>query len=149
MPGVGVAGGPPRRAPKSLGPQGKFPPRRSFHDAPFRWLVRFWFFYEIGRRLGFASRLRCPACAAVGTFKPFGNYWLDRDVRRWLCKWCGYYDGTDGIFWAAMDREVGTWILPVDEGRESFARYVEKVHDGTVTTPQKIANHERFNPWAG
>ena len=42
----------------------------------------------------FRYRLRCPACEGVGTFKSHGSVFDHEDtrkVRRWLCKWCGYY----------------------------------------------------------
>ena len=72
------------------------------------------------RLIGMRDRLRCPACGAVGTWKPHGG-WLDwedeRKVRRWLCKWCGHYiDKNDERFatigktsweiWADSDVEI-------------------------------------------
>src|SRR5207253_1087306 len=54
---------------------------------------------DILRVFGLRDRLRCPHCGAVGTWKPHGG-WLDfsdkRRVRRWLCKWCGWYEGPEG-----------------------------------------------------
>jgi hypothetical protein len=45
-------------------------------------------------------RLVCPLCGAVGTWKPHQpSISMDgKSTRpwRWLCKWCGYYDGPEG-----------------------------------------------------
>lgn len=65
--------------------------------------------FDFLRVLGMRDRLRCPECGAVGTWKPHGG-WLDRTderrVRRWLCKWCGYYVGPEGEKQAAPGPEV-------------------------------------------
>lgn len=65
------------------------------------------------------DRLRCPACTAVGTWKPHGSLmsrivYGDLKVRRWLCKWCGYYTNAEGRVVAYPDREVEApaWTLP-------------------------------------
>lgn len=46
------------------------------------------------------SRLKCPSCGAIGTWKPHApGPTLDGASQRpwrWLCKWCGYYDGPEG-----------------------------------------------------
>ena len=133
-----------RTTPPNLRPQRKFPPLSTFHDRPFRWLLRFWFCTRFRR-----GKMACPACGAGGTFKPFGGHWIDRPVRRWLCKWCGFYDGVDGRFWAVVDRKRGCWVLPVDEERESAEEYFQRVESGELTTPQKIMAKESINPWAG
>ncbi len=77
--------------------------------------------YMLLRFIGMRDRLRCPDCGKVGTWKPHGGL-LDLDmssgirggkrrhVKRWLCKWCGYYRGPEGV-----DRCIirdGTWQLP-------------------------------------
>lgn len=118
----------PRPLPKNLMPQGKMPPIMSFHDHPWLWLIK----HRIFRRF-LRGRLRCPCCGAVGTWKPFGFIWQDRDVRRWLCKWCGFYDGTDGRYWCAINPKIGAW---------------DKRGPG-MRTPQEIGRQEGFNPWAG
>jgi len=50
-----------------------------------------WLFLIVTR---LRDRLRCPSCSAVGTYKIHapgdGRPW------RWLCKWCGHYDGPEG-----------------------------------------------------
>ncbi len=56
-------------------------------------------FFDFLRLIGMRDRLRCPACKGVGCWKPHGG-WLDREderkVRRWMCKWCGFYRGPEG-----------------------------------------------------
>lgn len=86
------------------------------------------------RWLGLRDRLRCPYCAAVGTYKPHGG-WLDRDdtrgVRRWVCKWCGYYRDAEGEQIAVLGR--GVWEFKKDWPQG--------------TTPRAMVG--RVNPWAG
>lgn len=73
-----------------------------------------WFLtYYIGVR----DRLRCPQCRAVGTWKPHGSqierhFYGDIPVRRWLCKWCGYYNGPLGRVVAYPDPASRVWTLP-------------------------------------
>ena len=67
--------------------------------------------------LGLRARLRCPECKAVGTWKPHGTIEArlrheDIKVRRWLCKWCGYYNGPRGSTRCYPDQESGVWALP-------------------------------------
>lgn len=70
-------------------------------------------FWGLTRIVHLRDRLRCPGCKAVGTFKPHGgtvdavvDWWAHRrgempteqyrnlrTVRRWLCKYCGRYEG--------------------------------------------------------
>lgn len=66
--------------------------------------------WDFARLLGLRDRLRCPRCRAVGSYKPHGG-WLDtgdkRGIRRWLCKWCGYYH--DAIRVALCGVGDGQW----------------------------------------
>jgi hypothetical protein len=69
------------------------------------------------RWMGLRDRLRCPACKAVGTWKPHGvwsarHFHHDRPVRRWMCKWCGLYVGPEGIIRVFPDLERGYWAMP-------------------------------------
>lgn len=80
------------------------------------------FMYAL-RVLGLRDRFRCPSCRAVGTWKPHGGV-LDglvdrihgevnkRLVRRWLCKYCGHYEGPEGTLQAWPDLDRGWWVLP-------------------------------------
>jgi hypothetical protein len=88
--------------------------------------------------------MRCPECGSLGLWNPYGRWWKDRQVRRWLCKWCGLYDGVDGRFWAVMDRARGCWVLPVEVERESWVDYEQRVKSGELTTPREIARKEGF-----
>lgn len=119
-----------KQTPANLQPQAKLPPRTPFHEAPIRWLLKFQFFYR------FRRRLVCPSCGAVGTWKPYGMYWRDIDKRRWLCKWCGYYDAVDGQGWCVISKKQTSWVQADSEPDNSF-------------TPQKVAEKGRWNPWAG
>lgn len=102
------------------------------------------------RFVGLRDRLRCPACEKIGTWKPHGGLWdrwhdHDRAVRRWLCKWCGYYKGPEGELYAFPSRQTGAWALPgwaTDQG-ETLE---------TDVTPEEavLAHYKRpVNPWAG
>lgn len=67
--------------------------------------------------IGMRDRMRCPMCRAVGTYKPHGSivgriFQKDRPVRRWLCKWCGFYVGPEGVMRAFSSKERGCWVLP-------------------------------------
>lgn len=67
--------------------------------------------------LGLRNRLCCPACRAVGTYKPHGTwvariFYKDRPVRRWMCKWCGLYLGPEGVLRVYPDLALGCWALP-------------------------------------
>lgn len=78
-------------------------------------------FFGWAKLVGMRDRLRCPHCGAVGTWKPHGGWYdgLDlRCVRRWLCKWCGGYDGPEGVMAARYSAERGWWVLPDDEAWE-------------------------------
>lgn len=96
-------------------------------------------FYDLSRIVGLRDRLRCPFCNVVGTYKPHGG-WLDgsdkRKVRRWLCKWCGYYHGPEGRKLAVMGD--GQWELQDD--------------CPAGTTPREavaMTMGRRVNPWFG
>jgi hypothetical protein len=76
------------------------------------------FFYLL-RYVGLRDRLRCPNCRSVGTFKPHGSVFDTdgddkRHVRRWMCKWCGYYLGPEGRTTVFCDPEAREWRLPED-----------------------------------
>lgn len=90
------------------------------------WGVRSWSWFvfvhelfDLLRIIGVRDRLRCPVCSKVGTWKPHGG-WLDRwdkrKVRRWLCKWCGYYVGPEGEKECSFDADTSTWRF-ADEPR--------------------------------
>ena len=68
--------------------------------------------------IGMRDRLRCPACGAVGTWKPHGDPWFDRRdtkrLRRWLCKWCGAYVGPEGVEPCVPDAATRCWQLKKD-----------------------------------
>jgi uncharacterized protein CbrC (UPF0167 family) len=115
--------------PAALLPQGKMPPLSTFSEHPWFWLLKHRVFYKFRR-----GKLRCPCCGTVGTWKPYGLYWRDREVRRWLCKWCGFYDGTDGRFWCGADKTQGCWV---------------KREKQEQTTPEEIMREAGLNPWAG
>jgi len=66
-----------------------------------------WLFLIVTR---LRDRLRCPECKAVGTYKLHapgnGRPW------RWLCKWCGYYDGPEGRgLLCCPSPTFGCWIF--------------------------------------
>lgn len=84
------------------------------------------------RFVGLRDRYRCPDCGAVGTWKPHGGT-LDgiwdrahgehetRLVRRWVCKYCGRYEGPEGLLRAWPDPKRGHWVLPPPYDPESGA----------------------------
>jgi hypothetical protein len=70
------------------------------------------FFFDSLRLFGLRDRLRCPKCSAIGTWKPHGGVFDRKDTRkerRWLCKWCGYYVGPEGVRRAEIG--VKAWRL--------------------------------------
>ena len=94
---------------------------------------------DLLRLIGLRDRLRCPRCKAVGTWKPHGG-WLDfedtRRVRRWLCKWCGYY---------VSPSEGERRCHPVARKAWEFDQDIE------LATPAQVL-HDRFpgvSPWRG
>ena len=98
--------------------------------------------FDLSRLVGLRDRLRCPECKAVGTWKPHGG-WLDfednRKVRRWLCKYCGYYRGPEGEKWCLYVPSIKRWELP------------EKVLKGMEQrTPESILKSTtKAWPWRG
>jgi len=88
--------------------------------------------WDFTRIIFLRDRLSCPSCGAIGTWKPHGG-WLDfsdkRKVRRWLCKWCGWYHGPEGFWWATLGD--GQWELS----------------DQLADTPKKRCG--KANPWRG
>src|SRR5512146_1390004 len=96
--------------------------------------------WDFSRPLGRRDRLRCPKCKAVGTWKPHGG-WLDfadeRKVRRWMCKWCGYYRGPEATQQVCYGGKC--WVLSRDEWRS------------TTPTPRNVVRETlgNANPWFG
>lgn len=101
-------------------------------------------FVDTLRFVGLRDRLRCPKCQAVGTYKPHGG-WFDIEdkflgIRRWICKWCGYYKGMDGKVDFCV---VGatSWILSkhTPPGQQLY------------TPKEVVTQHWRkpVNPWHG
>ena len=74
-------------------------------------------FYDALRFVGLRDRLRCPSCSAVGTWKPHGGVFDRADTkrkRRWLCKYCGFYIGPEGVQVAFPDPFKNSWQLRAD-----------------------------------
>lgn len=106
------------------------------------------------RVVGLRDRFRCPDCHAVGTWKPHGGT-LDgiydrahglhdtRLVRRWVCKFCGRYEGPEGVLHAWPDRDRGWWVLPPPHDPES----AEEPGD----TPEDVLDRHLGGvwPWRG
>lgn len=109
------------------------------------------------RVLGLRDRYRCPECRAVGTWKPHGGL-LDRiydratrqelptrPVRRWVCKFCGRYEGPEGDLRAHLDSERPWWVLPAPYDPESR-------EENQLPTPEEILE-ETYDravwPWRG
>ena len=99
-------------------------------------------FFDFLRLVGLRDRLRCPHCAAIGTWKPHGG-WLDqsdeRKVRRWLCKWCGWYVGPEGQGFGGYSQSESRWETPWDKGLEKL-------------TPELAVRKSRISkawPWRG
>jgi rubredoxin len=96
------------------------------------------------RFIGLRDRLRCPNCRAVGTWKPHGYRHArrtgDRPVRRWLCKYCGHYQGPEGTVTCVVDPELGVWRFPHD---------MDPTAPDDLTTPREILRDHKVWPWAG
>ena len=94
------------------------------------------------RLVGLRDRLRCPRCSAVGTWKPHGTRRErargDRPARRWMCKWCGFYCGPEGVREARPDWVIGSWQL-VGESANQGPSPREAVAEALGKT----------NPWHG
>lgn len=108
------------------------------------------------RVVGLRDRYRCPSCGAVGSWKPHGGT-LDgiydrlhgeretRLVRRWICKFCGYYEGPEGELRAHLDRERPWWVLPQPYDPETKP-------ENYLPTPQDALQEfydRRVWPWRG
>ena len=58
------------------------------------------------------DRLRCPKCEKVGTWKPH------EPPRRWLCKWCGWYEDIARTGWCRPCLRKRVWMLcPLSPGK--------------------------------
>jgi hypothetical protein len=95
--------------------------------------------------VGVRDRLRCPHCKAVGTWKPHGG-WIDtrdlRHVRRWICKWCGYYLGPEPeARWARPNLEDGAWQLITPDNAHKLSDTPRQVVADTLG--------EGVSPWRG
>jgi hypothetical protein len=99
------------------------------------------------------DRLRCPACKAVGTWKPHGTFTAriihkDRQVRRWMCKWCGLYIGPEGILRVYPDLELGFWDFPrpwrLDAPEKPGPTPADVVAEALI-----LGNGKSVWPWAG
>jgi len=98
--------------------------------------------FDFLRIFGVRDRLRCPNCFKIGTWKPHGG-WLDSEdecpVRRWLCKWCGYYQSAQRFDWC----EVGDTCW-------EFAKWPETVWPVTRRrTPENLLIEHQIDPWRG
>lgn len=110
------------RKPGALPPQAEgYWPDEIVSAGPPPWRVRWRLLFPVhafwNSLFGLRGRLRCPHCGATGTWAPHGGFWDrvrsgDRPVRRWLCKWCGYYNGPEGELFGFPDKERGVWSLP-------------------------------------
>jgi hypothetical protein len=87
--------------------------------------------------------MRCPKCKAVGTYKahppPF--------VRRWLCKYCGYFkcpDQQGNVYEGQCHPEKeGTW-----DGRAVW-QLIPRDHPNAQPTPKEVVDQIGCNPWFG
>jgi hypothetical protein len=113
------------------------PWRQRFRRNPV--VIELWYALKI---FGLRDRLRCPWCHAVGTWKPHGTLWErrlgDRPVRRWMCKWCGYYNGPEPERWCSPGGTSGVWEI-------------RDASPGQLHTPRWVVEEElgRVNPWHG
>lgn len=107
------------------------------------------------RLVGLRDRLRCPECKRVGTFKPHGTWWDrwrdgDRQVRRWLCKWCGFYVGPEGTIYAFPSRRTGCWVLPGWTDAHGATPSADPLDVEKVPSAVVLEAYGRpINPWAG
>lgn len=97
--------------------------------------------FDFLRIFGIRDRLRCPNCHSVGTWKPHGG-WLDfkdtRKVRRWLCKWCGFYVGPEGYQFCQFGKMA--WeIAPIEPGSPMRDTPQSRVHGVSLG----------ISPWIG
>jgi rubredoxin len=80
-------------------------------------------FWNMTKWVGMRDRLRCPSCHAVGTWKPHGDLvsrirYGDRPVRRWMCKWCGRYEGPEGVTKAWPRSETKVWVVEAPDFKD-------------------------------
>lgn len=91
---------------------------------------------------GIRDRLRCPCCAAVGTYKPHASCLDGRGNRRpwrWLCKFCGYYRGPEGTgFLCYPSKSQKGWVFFTDNHPDEDKR-----------TPRDILRDRDVWPWRG
>lgn len=99
-------------------------------------------FFDCLMPIGLRDRLRCPACSAVGTWKPHGGY-LERfhnwrigsagkllpgvpyaTTRRWVCKYCGFTHDMNGTHVGAPHALKRVWDY---RGPDSFPTPKEAV----------------------
>ena len=93
-----------------------------------------WLFLIVTR---LRNRLRCPACGAVGTYKLHARG--NGRPFRWLCKWCGYYKGPEGIgLLCAPSITNKCWVF-----KEEYSLLPGK------TPAEIIKEHGNFWPWRG
>ena len=104
------------------------------------------------------SRRSCPNCKGIGTWKCYGGPFRPKidqkpgPSRRWLCKYCGKYDGEDyGESWAFADRDRGCWTVRELYGpSSSFGLISKNMESGRCMTPKGVlAKDYNVNPWAG
>lgn len=85
--------------------------------------------WDCSRLVGLRDRLRCPACGAVGTWKPHGG-WLDfkdeRKIRRWMCKWCGHYVGPEGTLHVVMGPYAWAFVADAPDGATPQEAIIER-----------------------
>ena len=109
------------------------------------------------RWVGLRQRLRCPYCDAIGTWKPHGTFTArirhkDRPVRRWLCKFCGMYNGPEGEVQAYPEARRGCWVLPKEydpiakRSERTAARVVPKA---VLSKALPGKSRKGVNPWVG
>jgi hypothetical protein len=100
------------------------------------------------RFIGMRDRLRCPMCKAVGTWKPHGG-WFDnsdvRRVRRWMCKWCGWYLGPEGKRWVAPNIVKRCWDFRCPDSGKTPVELVAPEWNPTINA----ADAPRVWPWRG
>lgn len=113
------------------------------------------FLYAL-RIFGLRDRYRCPDCGAVGSWKPHGGF-LDgiydrrhgeyntRLVRRWVCKFCGHYEGPEGTLRAHLDSKRPWWVLPEPYDPES----VDETYEPTPQDAMLEYYGRRVWPWRG
>jgi hypothetical protein len=105
-------------------------------------------FFDWMMIVGLRDRLRCPQCKAVGTWKPHGG-WMDwedrrgRKHRRWLCKWCGYYEGMEGKGHLCYPSKLkGCWAFFSDP-------YAKDDRDQRVPEEIRLREFPNVWPWRG